>query len=464
MKKIGFLITILIILMHVVPQWAQSNKIWAFGECLPWELSSGGYTNVPIMGPDWMADDWIQIEAGCFSTVFLRSDKKLFQLCLIDNQQNLCPLMDNINTVASGGGAYWLVLKTDGTVWGWGSNVFGELGDGTNIGREEPVQAIGLENIVSIAVGESSYALRSDGTVWAWGPGANGGLGDGNSGCTVFPPVDPADCYLSTVPKQVPNLTDVKALFDGPYIVKNDGTVWAWGLVDCLDQCCFAVPQQIEGLEDIISVSDHTALKADGTVWTWGDNHYGQLGNGTIDKKGDTCYPAGMVPALSNVTAVGPQFAKKADGTLWGWGPHYGLGVFPYSDKSLVPTQVHPLIDVRLMSLRLGSGYEYSIALAGAYEPVVITKATVLHNPFRLKIKGKGFLSGLEMNPYTPPILYMNGFPLEGLEIRLRKEGILIVRDNPASLLKCNLPKGTTKIIQIKNPDGRMSNEFEFTR
>lgn len=372
--------------------------------------------------------------------------------------------MDNVVAFASDE-SYWLVLKTDGTVWGWGGNREGQLGDGTyNNYRQEPVQALGLTNIQSIAVEVgTSYALREDGTVWAWGRGESGQLGDGIWGCTVFPPIEPEDCYISILPKQVPNMTDVKALFDGPYVIKNDGTVWAWGIVDCLDQCCFAVPQQIEGLEDIISVSDHTALKSDGTVWTWGSNYYGQLGNGTIDKKGDTCYSAGMVPTLSNVIAVGPQFAKKADGTLWGWGPHYGLGVFPYSDNSLVPAQVHPMLDVKLMSLRIGYG-EYSLALAGSYEPVVITKAAVLHDPFRLKIKGKGFLSGLEMNPYTPPVLYIDGYPQEGFEIRLKKEGVLIVRDNPASLLKCNLPKGTTRTIQIKNPDGRMSNEFEFTR
>ena len=72
-----------------------------------------------------------------------------------------------------------LVLKNDGTVWAWGSNDMGGLGDGTKESRNAPVQVVGLANVVDIAVGMgTSYALKSDGSVWAWGANNMGQLGD----------------------------------------------------------------------------------------------------------------------------------------------------------------------------------------------------------------------------------------------------------------------------------------------
>ena len=449
---------------------ATADHLWVHGNCLPGNPQYG-VSDVPLLAPDSLVDDWTQIRASCSLSTFLRTDKKLFQLCPY-TQDELCFLMDDVVmvTVASEG-AYWLVLKTDGTVWGWGSNTDGNLGDGTyNNGRQEPVQALGLSNVKSIAIGAAaSYALKEDGTVWAWGSGASGQLGDGNWGCTVFPPVDPADCYLSTVPKQVPDLTDVKALFDGPFIIKNDGTVWGWGPINCImppDQCCFATtPQQIEGLEDIVSVGDHVALKADGTVWTWGDNAYGRLGIGTIDPDEDNCYSAVMVPTLSNVTWVGRQFAIKADGTLWGWGSHYGLGIPPNGAYAFpTPVQVKPLRNVKFASI-FSQGYiDYAMVLAGDYDPVTITQVLPLSSPFRIKLKGTGFLSGLEVYPNTPPVLYVDGTIVDGLEVKLNKKGMLLFKSVPASTLKSYFPKGVAKTIQIKNPDGRISNEFQFTR
>ena len=73
----------------------------------------------------------------------------------------------------AGGGWYSLALKNDGTVWAWGRNQFGQLGDGTNINRNTPVQVQNLSGVIAIAAssaaGEHSLALKSDGTLWAWG-------------------------------------------------------------------------------------------------------------------------------------------------------------------------------------------------------------------------------------------------------------------------------------------------------
>lgn len=136
------------------------------------------------------------------------------------------------------GYAHTAALKSDGTVWTWGNNRYGQLGDGTTIDRTTPIQVKGLTDVIAIAADSPSksvftghtVALKSDGTVWTWGWNAGGQLGDGTT-------------IGRTTPVQVKNLTDVVAIAAG---------------------------------------QGHTvALKRDGTVWAWGYNGYGQLGDGT---------------------------------------------------------------------------------------------------------------------------------------------------------------------------------------
>ena len=68
------------------------------------------------------------------------------------------------------GGVHSLALRSDGTVWAWGRNSFGQLGDNTNTNRNVPVMVQGLSGVSAISAGDGhSLALKSDGTVWAWG-------------------------------------------------------------------------------------------------------------------------------------------------------------------------------------------------------------------------------------------------------------------------------------------------------
>jgi alpha-tubulin suppressor-like RCC1 family protein len=133
--------------------------------------------------------------------------------------------LTNVIAVA-GGRLHSLALKNDGTVWAWGDNSLDELGDGTTTGHNTPVQVKGpggagnLKNIVAIAAGDAhNLAVKSDGTVWAWGYNASGQLGDGTTS-------------NRSAPVQVSGLTGVIAVAGGgahSLALKNDGTVWAWG-------------------------------------------------------------------------------------------------------------------------------------------------------------------------------------------------------------------------------------------
>jgi alpha-tubulin suppressor-like RCC1 family protein len=122
-----------------------------------------------------------------------------------------------------------LVLKSDGTVYGWGKNAHGEVGDGSADDKKEPVQVKGLTKVISISAGmQHSVALKSDGTVWTWGLNNQSQLGVNDC-----PNVNPtSDQNRQLVPVQVNNLKNVIAISAGglaTVVLKNDGTVWAWG-------------------------------------------------------------------------------------------------------------------------------------------------------------------------------------------------------------------------------------------
>ncbi len=114
-------------------------------------------------------------------------------------------------------------LAPSGTVWAFGDNFYGELGNGSTTNSSVPVQTLTLTNVVTVATGgDQSLALRTDGTVVAWGLNQDAELGDGTT-------------TNRTSPVQVSNLTGVVAIAAGGYhslALKSDGTVWAWGLND----------------------------------------------------------------------------------------------------------------------------------------------------------------------------------------------------------------------------------------
>src|SRR3990172_1153925 len=156
-------------------------------------------------------------------------------------------------TVACGD-IYSLALKNDGTVWAWGYNLYGQLGNGNNTDSNVPVQVNSLTGITSInGGGLHSLALKSDSTVWAWGYNFYGQMGSGNN-------------TDSNVPVQVSSLTGTTAIAGGyshSLALKNDGTAWAWGnnLVGQLGNGTnnnSNVPVQIIGLCSVLAVNEIT--------------------------------------------------------------------------------------------------------------------------------------------------------------------------------------------------------------
>ena len=223
----------------------------------------------------------------------------------------------DIKAVAAGLN-HTLVLKADGTVWGWGANYWGQVGDGTKENpRELPAQVAGLHDVTALAAGfNHSLALKRNGTVAVWGFVGNSLDGEG-----------------LPHPSLVPGLADIKAISGkGGHAValKSNGTVWVWGdnlhgqLGNGTTGGNSLSPIQVPGLIGVVAISAgsfHTlALKADGTVWGWGDNGVGQLGDGTFGQHPSPVQVSGLSGITAIFTGHAHSFAIARDGTVYGWG------------------------------------------------------------------------------------------------------------------------------------------------
>jgi alpha-tubulin suppressor-like RCC1 family protein len=219
-------------------------------------------------------------------------------------------------------------IKTDGTLWTWGRNYFGQLGDNTKIHRSSPVQILGGgTNWRQVSLGkECAASIKTDGTLWVWGRNIGGGLGDN----TVIDKSSPV--------QTISGGTNWKQVSAGGYssycmAIKTDGTLWTWGANgygNLGDNTIVnkSSPVQILGggtnwkQVPVNSCSGtSSAIKNDGTLWTWGSGLQGQLG---ADFTGSRSSPIQTIAGGNNwkQVAIGSngQVALKTDGTVWTWG------------------------------------------------------------------------------------------------------------------------------------------------
>ena len=264
--------------------------------------------------------------------------------------------LSSIISVSGGGDqleAHSLALKKNGTVWAWGSNIYGALGNATTNPSLTPVQVLLLTGATKISAGGwHSVALKNDGTVWTWGWNIDGQLGDGTF-------VD------KTIPTQVSGLTGVIEIAAGTYHVlalKSDSTVWAWGdnisgQIGDNSTIDRNTPVQVVGLTGVVKIASgrffSLAVKRDGTVWTWGENLYGQLGNGTTTDSHVPVQVTGLTGITSATAATGAFhcLAVKNDNTVWAWGRNtYGnLGDGTVAHSS-VPVLVQGATNIKTMA------------------------------------------------------------------------------------------------------------------
>jgi Alpha-tubulin suppressor and related RCC1 domain-containing proteins len=208
------------------------------------------------------------------------------------------------------GNQHTLAIRADGTLWSWGQNNVGQLGDASGFSTDVPVQIGTLKTWIKVyAAVDNSFAIKADGTLWAWGGNAEGTLGDGTN-------------VIRNTPIQI-----------------GTGTDW----------------------ETIIPSYTFTcALKKDGSLWTWGNNWNGQLGNGTKVNNNSPSQVGSdknwkfISAGLAHVLAI------KVDGTLWSWGNNYrnALG-YDSSGDILIPTKAGTNTNWKMVA----AGYNHSLGI-----------------------------------------------------------------------------------------------------
>ncbi len=199
------------------------------------------------------------------------------------------------------------VIKSDNSLWSWGENTFGQIGNGTTQSNAIPVQV--LSDVKMLALGQAhTVALKNDGSVWAWGDNSFGQLGvDG----------------ISSNPSPMRVMEDACWITAGAYhtaAVTTDGKLYVWGAdMPYYDEKGGDIKQIMQDVKQAVAGRYFTAvLKADGSVWTWGINDLGQLGDGTQQSQEEP------IQVLDNITQLRAGkahiLAMQQDGTVWAWG------------------------------------------------------------------------------------------------------------------------------------------------
>ena len=259
-------------------------------------------------------------------------------------------------SIASGEN-HTIAIKTDGTLWAWGNNEYGELGNNSTIESHIPIQ-IGTDNkwksVSCFAESLFSIALKTDGTIWGWGHNSWGQL------ATVFTGND----FL--VPYQIISSNDWESIYTGDTCViakKTNGTLWGWGensygqLGIGTTSSSVPTPVQIGTNTDwkVISTGDDQvlAIKNNGTLWAWGNNLYGMIGNNSTTEVHSPIQIGTDINWKTISSGDRHSLAIKTDGTLWAWGYnyHHCLG-----DGTTIQ---------RLMPIQIGTDNDWKIVVAG---------------------------------------------------------------------------------------------------
>lgn len=253
-----------------------------------------------------------------------------------------CPSF--VKIANSNNGHHILAIKSDGTLWAWGTNFTGQIGDGTTTDRSTPIQIGTANDWIDIAVGSyHSLAVKSDGTLWAWGFNSWYSLGDGTN-------------VSKSTPTQIGTATNWQSVAAGDvasFAITNTGKLFGWGYNgygELGDGTTISrtTPTALSPSRNFIRVTSgkyHSlGITDDHKLWAWGANNLGQLGDATIISK---LSPVNISPSIDwQDIACGYDASAgvSLDGRLFAWGTNangqigngtYGAGL--YVD---VPTQI----------------------------------------------------------------------------------------------------------------------------
>lgn len=227
----------------------------------------------------------------------------------------IVPAFDQKVVSVAAGSAHSAAILEDGSLWTWGRNGSGQLGDGTYEDRLSPVKI--MDDVVSVSLGDMhSGAIKSDGSLWMWGRNKYGSLGDGTT-TTRTTPV-----------KVMDGARQVSCGNGTTAALKDDGTLWVWGYAG-LDGLGIGEPASLydyrskpvllaRGVASVSMGSVGAYVTTGGELYAWGAGTlHGNVGTG---RKENVFSPTKIMDGVSSVDVDITSAAVKRDGTLWLWG------------------------------------------------------------------------------------------------------------------------------------------------
>ena len=305
----------------------------------------------------------------------------------------------------SAGDGHSLALGSDGYVYAWGDNTYGQLGNNTNGGYStaplrvrDPATSsnatTGLKSIQVSAGGEHSLAIDANGSTWAWGRNHYGQLGNGTSSASNVANSIPVRAKFPITEDKEVKVIQASAGYEHSLAIDNEGNTWAWGYnrygqLGNGDSSTNTAPTLVQypkkesGSVTAVQVSaggwHSLAIDTDGQAWAWGYNYYGQLGNGSTSGKNANSLPASVqfpttenkeVKVIQASAGFKHSLAIDEEGRAWAWGSNeYGqLGNNTTNDqhspvKVFASTQSTSSPGPCLNATQISSGGWHSLAI-----------------------------------------------------------------------------------------------------
>jgi alpha-tubulin suppressor-like RCC1 family protein len=350
-------------LISVYPEIGQQigipPELWTWGRGTNGQLGNADITNTSTPVTTFAGgSSWKQVSCGDVRTVAIKTDGTLWTWGSgLSGQLGNAAITNRSTPVTTfAGGTNWkqvisgsfhaTAIKTDGTLWTWGLGNGGRLGNAQTTIRSTPVTTFaGGTNWKQVSGGGShTAAIKTDGTLWTWGNGTSGQLGnaqltDRSTPVTTFAGGN--------------NWRHVSCAFRHTAVIKTDGTLWTWGngnygrLGNAIITGNISTPVTTfaggTNWKQVSCGQFHTAaIKTDGTLWTWGNGVSGRLGNAILT--GNISTPVTTFAGGANWKQVtSGRFhtaAIKTDGTLWTWGGGGGYGQLGNADITNTSTPI----------------------------------------------------------------------------------------------------------------------------